>query len=419
MLRIFIFIIYFFLINLVASSNISQIIQSCQEECKHKDAKICYKLGVLYKYGDGVTQNYYKAKEMFGIACDKGFEKGCKAYKELNEMNYKGFLDRKDYFKAVKIYQNECQEGNERSCNIYKTLNILGELKFLDIKNYFETINRYLKNCNKNNVKACFELGKLYFKRPLRKSLKSAKILEKVYRKNNIENYLVIEKLFKQNKKNYSSRNLFQKACDKGSAEVCLDIGKFYYKYGKYNIANEFYQQACNKGSTKLCFELGEENSIDKNYNNAMMLYQQACNKGYIKACLEAGTLYDKGKKYHDAAKWYEKACNKKSAGGCLKLSKLYFLGQGVRQNYSKAKQLQKVACKYKVLLDISMENDLKKFTYYNNNKYKKFYFKKALEDINLLSSCANSLEKKRLEQIKRELKNLDFLNRIFTEINR
>jgi len=42
-------------------------------------------LGVMYGLGQGVRQNISKAKELFGQACDNGFQKGCDAYKILNE----------------------------------------------------------------------------------------------------------------------------------------------------------------------------------------------------------------------------------------------------------------------------------------------------------------------------------------------
>jgi len=49
------------------------------------DAKAQYNLGLMYDNGRGVRQNKSKAKELFGQACDKGDQKGCDAYKFLNE----------------------------------------------------------------------------------------------------------------------------------------------------------------------------------------------------------------------------------------------------------------------------------------------------------------------------------------------
>lgn len=44
-----------------------------------------YLLGVIYEEGAWVRQDYKKAKEWYGKACDKGLQKGCFAYKKLNK----------------------------------------------------------------------------------------------------------------------------------------------------------------------------------------------------------------------------------------------------------------------------------------------------------------------------------------------
>ena len=41
------------------------------------NASGCHNLGLLYFNGDGVKQDYNKAMEFFGKACDLGHQKGC------------------------------------------------------------------------------------------------------------------------------------------------------------------------------------------------------------------------------------------------------------------------------------------------------------------------------------------------------
>ena len=48
----------------------------------------CGFLGVLYQYGQGVRQNYSKAKELYIKACNMGFKLGCKDYEILIKMGY-------------------------------------------------------------------------------------------------------------------------------------------------------------------------------------------------------------------------------------------------------------------------------------------------------------------------------------------
>ena len=44
-----------------------------------------YNLGVMYYEGEGVRQNIATAKEFFGKACDNGFQEGCDNYRKLNQ----------------------------------------------------------------------------------------------------------------------------------------------------------------------------------------------------------------------------------------------------------------------------------------------------------------------------------------------
>ena len=52
------------------------------------DPSAQFNLGVMYNNGEGVRQDKSIAKEWFGKACDNGKQKGCDAYRELNEAGY-------------------------------------------------------------------------------------------------------------------------------------------------------------------------------------------------------------------------------------------------------------------------------------------------------------------------------------------
>ncbi len=53
--------------------------------CHYGLAISCSSLGLSYASGKGVKQDYVKAKEFFGKACDGGIEDGCKNYAILNK----------------------------------------------------------------------------------------------------------------------------------------------------------------------------------------------------------------------------------------------------------------------------------------------------------------------------------------------
>ena len=66
---------------------------------------------------------------------------------------------------------------------------------------------------------------------------------------------------------------------------------------------------------------------------------------GFSKDLAESGKeAYNKGD-HQKAAELYQKACDSREAGGCLGLGFLYQKGQGVKQNFSTAKQYYGKAC--------------------------------------------------------------------------
>lgn len=56
-----------------------------EKACKLNIGEACNNLGFLYGEGKGVRQNNSTAKKYFGKACDLGYQTGCDNYKILNE----------------------------------------------------------------------------------------------------------------------------------------------------------------------------------------------------------------------------------------------------------------------------------------------------------------------------------------------
>lgn len=59
-----------------------------EKGCELGGAKACYNLAALYHDGVGARQNFKKAKEFAGKACDLGYQDGCEAYKQLKNAGY-------------------------------------------------------------------------------------------------------------------------------------------------------------------------------------------------------------------------------------------------------------------------------------------------------------------------------------------
>ena len=55
-----------------------------EKAAEKKDANAQYILGFMYEKGHGVRQDLATAKEWYGKACDNGKQDGCDAYARLN-----------------------------------------------------------------------------------------------------------------------------------------------------------------------------------------------------------------------------------------------------------------------------------------------------------------------------------------------
>ena len=85
---------------------------------------------------------------------------------------------------------------------------------------------------------------------------------------------------------------------------------------------------------------------------------------GFSKDLIELGSeAYDKGD-YQKAAELLQKACDGGDVGGCFGLGVLYETGQGVRQNFSTAKQYYGKACDLGLQLGCDSYRELNKKGY-------------------------------------------------------
>ena len=84
------------------------------------NASAQYNLGVMYENGEGVKQDYFKAKEWYTKAAEQG---DASAQYRLGGMYSLGRGVRQDYFKAKEWFGKACDNGNENGCRGYAILN--------------------------------------------------------------------------------------------------------------------------------------------------------------------------------------------------------------------------------------------------------------------------------------------------------
>ena len=97
---------------LLARTMIKFTVEWYQKAAQQGDAEAQFNLGVMYKNGDGVTQDYEKAVEWYQKAADQGY---ASAQFNLGVMYKNGDGVTQDYEKAVEWYQKAAQQGDAQA----------------------------------------------------------------------------------------------------------------------------------------------------------------------------------------------------------------------------------------------------------------------------------------------------------------
>ena len=84
------------------------------------DASSQANLGYIYQYGEGVRQDYAKAREWYTKSANQGI---ANAQLNLGYLYYKGKGVRQDYATAQEWFGKACDNGEQKGCDGYKDLN--------------------------------------------------------------------------------------------------------------------------------------------------------------------------------------------------------------------------------------------------------------------------------------------------------
>ena len=109
------------LIIFLASSYFSQGMAAAQQSieqltrgCNLGNAASCTSLGFLYDRGDGVTQSFPRAAELYEQGCEGGDGLGCMGLGLLYET---GQGVAQNHVRAQELFQRGCDGGVEIACN--------------------------------------------------------------------------------------------------------------------------------------------------------------------------------------------------------------------------------------------------------------------------------------------------------------
>jgi len=84
------------------------------QACEGGVATGCFNLGMMYRFGSGVSRDYARAADLYRQACEAGVARACSS---LGEMHYNGRGVLQDYAQAANLYRQSCEASEMPACS--------------------------------------------------------------------------------------------------------------------------------------------------------------------------------------------------------------------------------------------------------------------------------------------------------------
>ena len=280
-------------------------------------------LGLFYENGQGVAQDYAKAREWYEKAAAKD---DAQAMATLGWLYANGQGVAQDYAKAREWYEKAAAKDDAQAMATLGWLYANGQGVAQD---YAKAREWYEKAAAKDNAQAMATLGWVYA---------NGQGVAQDYAK---------------------AREWYEKAAAKDDAQAMATLG-WLYANGQgvaqdYAKALEWYERAAAKDNAQAMATLGwlyaNGQGVAQDYAKAREWYEKAAAKDDAQAMATLGWLYANGQgvaqDYAKAREWYERAAAKDNAQAMATLGWLYANGQGMAQDYAKAREwYEKAAAK-------------------------------------------------------------------------
>ncbi|KAG0372618.1 hypothetical protein BGX24_012810 [Mortierella sp. AD032] len=270
-------------------------------------------LGVQYKQGNGVAQDYAKALEWLLKAANQGH---ADAQNAMGTMHEHGQGVTRNPSRAMEWYLQAAKLGNVQAQNNIGFLYEKGEGVTQD---YAKAMGWILKAAHQGYDQAQFNVGVLY----------------------------------KQGRgalQDYSKAMLwFVKASAQGHVAAQFNVG-ILYKQGlgvhqDFNKAMEWFLKAAKQGDADAQNSIGilyqQGQGVPQDHSKAMDWLLKSAHQGYVQAQFNVGVLYKQGngvgQSYQSAMEWFLKAAEQGYAQSQYSIGYMFERGQGVPQDKSEA----------------------------------------------------------------------------------
>ena len=314
------------------------------------DSDAQFEVGRMYAVGEGVKQDYKKAREWF----EKGAaQKNRVALDWLGWLYDNGYGVKQDYKKAREYYEEAAALNNGDA------LRKLGDMYYFGRgvkQDYKKAVEYYEKGAALNNANALNTLGVMYHdgKGVKQDYTKAREYYEKSAALNygwafyNLGNMYYYGRGVKQD---YTkAREYYEKAAALNNASAFYNLG-YMYAHGNgvkqdYTKAREYYEKSAALNNASALNNLGymyaHGNGVKQDYTKAREYYEKSAALNNASAFYNLGYMYENAKGVREdlrkARDYYEKAAALNNADAMYELGEIYFEGYGVKEDYAKAR---------------------------------------------------------------------------------
>ena len=281
---------------------LNSIAQESTIDKKRRNKALC-SIGHIYRYGEGVEQDYTKALEWYNKAANAGNDS---AMYSIGYMYDYGEGVEQDYSKALEWYNKAANAGNSAAIN---NIGYMYEFSEGVEQDYSKALEWYNKAVNAGNAAAWYN-----------KAVNAG-----------------------------NAAAWYNKAVNAGNAAAMNNIGRM-YEFGKgveqdYTKSLEWYNKAANAGNATAMYNIGYMydcgEGVEQDYSKALEWYNKAANAGNTAAMNNIGYMYDYGKGVEQdcskALEWLKKAADAGNSAAMYNIGYMYECGKGVEQDYTKA----------------------------------------------------------------------------------
>ena len=325
-------------------------VEACRTAAEQGDAEAQFSLGVMYYYGEGVSQDYGEAVKWYRLAAEQGL---ASAQVDLGSMYEYGRGVPQDDGEAVKWFRLATEQGNASAQYRLGVMYRIGEGVPQDDG---EAVKWYRLAAEQGNVWARIALAHICLDRERELGVR-VEACHIAAEQGNAEaqfqprrTCIMWVRAHRTTLKRSSGTGWPPRRGTSGArvtvARICLDPER------EPVVRAEACRTAAEQGGAGAQFNLGVRYStgegVPQDDGEAVKWYRLAADQGDASAQLNLGNMYSNGEgvpqDYAEAVKWYRLAAEQGYALAQSNLGNMYYNGEGVPQDYAEAVKWYRLA---------------------------------------------------------------------------